>query len=206
MSIAGHDIVPAIANVVTSGGLPALASASCSFSGSVMTATGTTGAWAVGQTVAGPGMTNYGTITGFGTGTGGDGTYNLSSPQSISGSITVTATGYPNLSAFKSGTACFRAASQGVYRNCYSNGSKYGMVLDDAGGHVFSYNCTWTGFLGVYCRRNTGDFYFEGCGINGNWAGILGGTNIADTGNGGVSFRAVRCHLGFNPVSVEIHQ
>ena len=204
LSIVGRDVVPAIANVVTSGWLPALASASCSFSGGVMTATGTTGAWAVGQTVSGPGMSNYCTITGFGTGTGGDGTYTLSSSQGISGSITVTATGYPNLSAFKSGTACFRAAAQGVYRNCYASGSKYGMVLDDPGGHVFSYNCTWTGFFGVYCRRNTGDFYFEGCFINGNWAGILGGTDIANTGNGGVNFRAVRCHMGFCPVGVEI--
>ncbi len=203
LCIYGPDGTPAIANVVSSGWLPALASATCTFSGNVMTASGTHGAWAIGQTVSGPGMTNFCTITGFGTGTGGDGTYNLSAPQTVGGPISVTATGYPHLSAFKAGTACFRAESTGIYRNCFANTAKYGLVLDSPTGHVFSYNCEWAGFFGVYCRQNNYDYYFEGCNLTGVWAAILAGTGVVSGTNGGISFRAVRCHMGFCAIGID---
>ncbi len=205
LAINGNDGLPAIGNIVSSGWLPALATASCGFSGNVMTATGTTGRWAVGQTVSGPGMTNYCSVTSFGTGTGGDGTYNLSAAQSVSGSITVTATGYPNLSAFKAGTAAFRAVNSGIYRNCRSANCKYGVVLDTNYGHIFSYNCNWSGFFGVYCRQNGYDLYFEGCGLTGSiWSAMMGGTGVVSGTNGGITFRAVRCHIGYSPVGVDI--
>ena len=203
LCIYGPDGTPVIANVVSSGWLPALASASCTFSGTIMTATGTTGTWAVGQTISGPGMTNFCTISSFGTGTGGDGTYNLSAPQTISGPISVTATGYPNLSAFKAGTACFRALSTGVYRNCFAKQAKYGLVLDSPTGHVFSYNCDWAGFFGVYCRQNNYDYYFEGCNLTGVWSAILAGTGVVSGTNGGICFRAVRCHMGFCAIGID---
>lgn len=203
--ITGYDgVPPSPSAIVSSGWLPALATASCTFSGSVMTATGTTGTWAVGQTVSGPGMTNFCTITSLGTGTGADGTYNLSASQTASGPITVTATGYPNLFAFKAGTACFKAENSGIYRNCYSKGAKYGMVLDTEYGHVFSYNCNWQGFFGVYCRQNGYDYFFDSCGISGSWAAILAGTGTVSGTNGGITFRAIRTHMGFCPLGIEI--
>jgi len=204
LSIQGHDALPTVANIVSSGWLTALATANCTISGSVMTATGTTGAWAVGQNVCAPGMTSFCTITSFGTGTGGDGTYNLSTAQTISGSITVTATGYPNLSGFKAGTACFRAANSGSYRNCYSGGSKYGVVFDTPFGHVFSYNCSWDGFFGVYCRQNGYDFFFDSCGFSGTWSNFLAGTGVVAGTNSGITFRAMRCHFGFSPLGIDI--
>lgn len=204
LSIQGHDVLPTVANIVSSGWLPAIATATCTFSGSVMTASGTTGTWAVGQNVCGPGMTSFCTITSLGSGTGGDGTYNLSAPQSLSGSITVTATGYPNLSAFKAGTACFRAANSGSYRNCFSSGSKYGVVFDTPFGHVFSYNCSWEGFFGVYCRQNGYDFFFDSCGFAGTWSNFLAGTGAVAGVNAGITFRAMRCHFGFSPIGIDI--
>jgi hypothetical protein len=201
--INGADTLPTAATIVSSGWLPALASAACAFSGSVMTATGTTGSWAVGQTVCGPGMTNYCTITSFGSGTGGDGTYNLSAAQTVTGSITVTATGYPNLSAFKAGTAAFRAGNSGTYRNCRSGNCKFGLVLDTPYGHVFAYNCGWNGLFGVYCRQNGYDYLFDGCDMVGIWCAVLAGTGVVSGTNSGINFRAVRSHFGFAPVGVD---
>ncbi len=199
----GPDSLPVSTAIVSSGWLPALASASCTFSGNVMTATGTTGTWAVGKTVCGPGMTSHCTITSFGTGSGGDGTYILSAAQSVTGAITVTATGYPYLSAFKTGTASFRAANSGSYRNCHSGNCKYGLVLDTPYGHVFAYNCTWSGFFGVYCRQNGYDFLFDSCGMGGAWCAILAGTGVVPGTNAGINFRAVRSHFGFSPLGVD---
>jgi hypothetical protein len=73
----------------TSCGTP-VAQASATFTGSIsgttLTVSGITGALTVGQTVLGTGIANSPNIISFGTGTGGNGTYNLSGTGQIVGS------------------------------------------------------------------------------------------------------------------------
>jgi hypothetical protein len=69
------------------------ASVTASISGTVMTVSAvTSGALVVGQTIFGTGVTDNTTITSFGTGSGGVGTYNISTSQTV-GSTTITAIG-----------------------------------------------------------------------------------------------------------------
>lgn len=65
---------------------------SATISGTVMTASAPdSGAWAVGETISGSGVTAA-TITSLGTGTGGAGTYNISVSQTVGSPVTVTGT------------------------------------------------------------------------------------------------------------------
>ena len=64
-----------------------------SISGTTLTVTNVNyGTIVIGQTLSGTGVTGGTTITGYGTGTGGNGTYSVSSSQTVS-STTITATG-----------------------------------------------------------------------------------------------------------------
>ncbi len=75
----------------------AVQGATCSFATNVMTCTiaPTTGAFAIGQTITAAGVTAGTTITSLGTGTGGTGTYNLStSPGTIAAEATTAGTAY----------------------------------------------------------------------------------------------------------------
>ena len=73
-----------------------LASGIATFVGNVMTVSGSSGTWAVGQVVTGLGMVPNSIIASLGTGTGGNGSYNLSAAQTVSGQIAVVATSPPS--------------------------------------------------------------------------------------------------------------
>ncbi len=82
----------------------------------------------------------------------------------------------PSYSAFSAGLAAFRTVGDAktVFRNVSASG-KVGLLIDSEDGHISVYDSALTGMFGVYQRISSGDMFFQGCGINGTFAGIIFG-------------------------------
>lgn len=105
---------------------------------------------------------------------------------------------------FSIGTAAVEVAGSAtpIFRNIATSGVKVGQLLNSTNGHVFSYDSTWNGLIGVYCRINSGDFFYQGGGISGAFTGILLGTKLHAGHYGGFNAQLHRTHLGFSPYAV----
>ncbi len=107
----------------------------------------------------------------------------------------------PDYSAFAAGPCGFavRDANMPTFRNVTTSGVKAGLYLDSTDGHVSSFDCVWKGLFGVYCHRNSEDYFFVGGGITGAFAGVAFGT-LAQAGHfGGMNATMYRVHMGFSP-------
>jgi hypothetical protein len=90
-------------------------------------------------------------------------------------------------------------ASTPVFRNVATSNIKVGLLLNSTNGHITTYDSKWSGLIGVYCRRNSEDYYFHGGSISGAFCGFMLG--IINTSNhyGGAALRMTRVHMGFSP-------
>lgn len=89
-----------------------------------------------------------------------------------------------------------------IFRNIRTSGVKVGQLLNSTNGHVYSYDSSWNGLIGVYCRINSGDYFYQGGGISGAFCGVLLGT-LSNAGHrGGFDAHLHRTHLGFSPYAI----
>lgn len=122
--------------------LPTGATVTGAISGTTLTVSAvTSGTLAVGQTITGSGVTAGTQITAFLTGSGGTGTYTVSTTQTVS-STTITATGTPVVVSFNSTNSAFYITS-GVTGSASSSAYATGtiaanMMLTQATGAVIS--------------------------------------------------------------------
>jgi hypothetical protein len=111
------------ASAITSG--TTVSTATCSFTGVIstttLTASSVTGTIAVGQLITGTGVTAGTTITAFGTGTGGAGTYTVSASQTVS-STTITVIGL-DFTGIPSWVKRITVMLNGVSQNASSTGA-----------------------------------------------------------------------------------
>lgn len=107
-------------------------------------------------------------------------------------------------SMFAVGTAAIEVAntSTPIFRNIKTSGVKVGQLLNSTHGHISSYDCIWNGLIGVYCRLNSGDYFYQGCSILGAFCGILFGTLAVAGHRGGFNGNLLRTHLGFSPYAI----
>jgi hypothetical protein len=122
-------------------------------------------------------------------------------PQTLATDGYVTPALLPKYAAFAPGFAAFKATAggTGTFVNCRSSRIKVGLLLDSEQGHITWRNCAFNGIFGVYCRKNSGDYYQEGGGLSGSWAGLVFG-NTAWAGHyGGMEYSHMRVHVGFGP-------
>ncbi|GIO89223.1 glycosyl hydrolase family 28-related protein [Paenibacillus lactis] len=89
-----------------------------------------------------------------------------------------------------------------IFRNIRTSGVKVGQLLNSTNGHVYSYDCSWNGLVGVYCRVNSGDYFYQGGGISGAFCGLLLGTILNAGHRGGFDGHLHRVHLGFSPYGI----
>ncbi|MBT2759840.1 glycoside hydrolase family 55 protein [Paenibacillus sp. ISL-20] len=89
--------------------------------------------------------------------------------------------------------------SKPIFRNVRTRRIKIGLLLDTDTGHVSSYDCSWSGLIGVYCKKNAWDYFFQGGGINGNFCGVLLGNTLYTGYYGGIGVNMQRVHMGFSP-------
>lgn len=113
----------------------------------------------------------------------------------------VNADQLPNYSAFAPGVCAFGVygANQPTFRNVATRNVKVGLLLDSQHGHVSSYDCMWNGLFGVYCHRNSEDYFFMGGTISGIFADAIFGTFEYANHNGGFHVTMYRVHMGFAP-------
>ncbi|MBT2764467.1 glycoside hydrolase family 55 protein [Paenibacillus sp. ISL-20] len=107
-------------------------------------------------------------------------------------------------SMFAVGTAAIEVAGKAtpIFRNVRTSGVKVGQLLNSTNGHVYSYDCTWNGLIGVYCRINSGDYFYQGGGVSGAFCGIMLGTLLNAGHRGGFDAHFHRTHLGFSPYAI----
>lgn len=107
-------------------------------------------------------------------------------------------------SMFAVGPAAIEVAGSAtpIFRNIATAGVKVGQLLNSNNGHVSSYECSWSGLIGVYCRINTGDYFYQGGGISGAFCGVLLGTTLVARHRGGFNAFLHRVHLGFTPYAI----
>lgn len=107
----------------------------------------------------------------------------------------------PNYSAFSVGLCAFGVYGQAqpTFRNVATKGVKVGLYLDSTDGHVSSYDCGWNGLFGVYCRRNSEDYFFLGGKINGIFSSVVFGTFSHANHTGGMNITMYRVHMGYSP-------
>lgn len=107
-------------------------------------------------------------------------------------------------SMFTSGTVAIEiaGAAKPIFRNITTTGVKVGQLLNSTKGHVSSYDCSWSGLIGVYCRTNSGDYFYQGGGISGAFCGIMLGTTLTSGHRGGFGALLYRIQLGFSPYGI----
>ncbi|MBU5349732.1 glycoside hydrolase family 55 protein [Paenibacillus lautus] len=105
---------------------------------------------------------------------------------------------------FSKGTVAIEVAGSAtpIFRNITTSGVKVGQLLNSTHGHVSSYDCSWNGLIGVYCRINSVDYFYQGGGISGAFCGIMLGTTLTAGHRGGFDATIHRTHLGFSPYAI----
>lgn len=90
-----------------------------------------------------------------------------------------------------------------IFRGVSTAGVKVGILFNSDKGHISSYDCEWNGLIGVYCRKNSEDYFFQGGGISGSFAGIMFGVIPIAGHNGGMTATTLtRVHMGFAPYGI----
>lgn len=107
-------------------------------------------------------------------------------------------------SMFAVGTAAIEVTGKAtpIFRNIRTSGVKVGQLLNSTNGHVYSYDSSWNGLIGVYCRINSGDYFYQGGGISGAFCGVMLGTLLNAGHRGGFDAHLHRTHLGFSPYAI----
>ncbi|MFX3632354.1 MAG: hypothetical protein ACE3L7_22555 [Candidatus Pristimantibacillus sp.] len=105
---------------------------------------------------------------------------------------------------FATGAAAImvEGAAKPVFRNIRTDRVKVGLLLDSTEGHVTSYDCNWRGLIGLYCRKNSEDYFIQGGNITGAFCGIMFGVTMYANHYGGFAVTMKRVHLGFAPYSI----
>ncbi|MFF2481801.1 glycosyl hydrolase family 28-related protein [Paenibacillus sp. NPDC058071] len=107
-------------------------------------------------------------------------------------------------SMFSAGPAAFEVAggAKPIFRCVRTNQVKVGLLMNSTDGHITAYDCTWSGLIGVYCLKNSEDYFFQGGAISGAFCCIMFG--IAEHANhyGGFGATMKRVHLGYAPYGV----
>ncbi|MFF2094265.1 hypothetical protein [Paenibacillus sp. NPDC058174] len=105
---------------------------------------------------------------------------------------------------FAVGVAAIEIASTAtpVFRNIRTRFVKVGQLLNNDTGHITSHDCNWGGLIGVYCRKNNGDYFYQGGSISGEFCGILLGTLLIAGHRGGIGAQISRVHMGFSPYGI----
>ncbi|MUT68048.1 hypothetical protein GOM71_19255 [Paenibacillus sp. NEAU-GSW1] len=104
---------------------------------------------------------------------------------------------------FAAGTAAIaiESGARPIFRNIRTDRVKVGLLLNSTDGHITSYDCNWRGLIGVYCRMNSEDYYFQGGTIAGAFCGLMFGVMLYANHYGGFSGSMKRVHMGFSPYS-----
>lgn len=90
-----------------------------------------------------------------------------------------------------------------ILREISTSRVKVGLLLNSTHGHVTSYDSSWNGLIGVYCRKNSEDYFFQGGGISGAFCGLMIGVITIAGHNGGMTALTInRVHMGFSPYGV----
>lgn len=138
-------------------------------------------------------------VTGIGIGSGRE-AYSLNAPTWADPALFAG----QNYDMFVTGSCGIRivGTARPSFRGIRISSLKAGVLLDNDVGHVYFYDCMLSGLIGVYCRRNAGDYYFEGCDITGTFCGVLFGVKPYANHNGGFGAQFNRVHMGFSPYSI----
>lgn len=109
-----------------------------------------------------------------------------------------------NYSMFATGASAIEiaGAAKPIFRNIFTRKVKVGQLLNSTNGHISSYDCNWGGLIGVYCRINSGDYFYQGGDISGAFCGIMLGTLMHAGHRGGFNANLHRVHLGFAPYAI----
>ncbi|MFD2328455.1 hypothetical protein ACFSR7_04280 [Cohnella sp. GCM10020058] len=105
---------------------------------------------------------------------------------------------------FVVGCSGFRVsgAAKPTFRDVRTATIKVGLLLDSTAGHIYVFESKLNGLIGVYCRVNTEDYYFESSDITGVFCGLLFGVRLISNHYGGFSGYLNRVHMGFSPYSI----
>lgn len=106
---------------------------------------------------------------------------------------------------FAPGVAAIEVANTAtpLFREVSTARVKAGLLLNSTHGHVTSYDSSWNGLIGVYCRKNSEDYFFQGGGISGSFCGLMIGVIPTAGHNGGISALTInRVHMGFSPYGI----
>ncbi|OXM13725.1 hypothetical protein [Paenibacillus herberti] len=98
---------------------------------------------------------------------------------------------------FAVGSCAFRVSGGATptFHNISTRAIKCGLLLDNNVGHITWKGCTWSGLIGVYCRKNNYDYYGERGSMTGEFCGLLIGLQ-------GFSGTISNLHTGFSPYGV----
>ena len=115
-----------------------------------------------------------------------------------------TPSNLPNYSAFADGVCAFaiRGANQPTMTNIVTRNVNAGIYLDSGSGHVTIIEPYINGLFGIYCKRNSGDYFIQSGTVSSIFANILIGTTLEAGHYGGISMMAVRVHFGFSPYGI----
>lgn len=102
---------------------------------------------------------------------------------------------------FAAGVAAIEVAGTATptFTNIQTGRCKVGFLLNSTNGHITSYDCAWSGLIAVYCRRNSGDYFFQGGTVSGAFCGIMMGIILEAGHYGGMGVTMNRVHMGFSP-------
>ncbi|AOZ92665.1 hypothetical protein [Paenibacillus crassostreae] len=104
---------------------------------------------------------------------------------------------------FATGTVAIEVAdgAKPTFRDVATSNIKVGLLMNSLKGHITSYDSSWSGLIGVYCRKNSEDYYFQGGSITGSFCGVMLGIILTSNHRGGMSVKMNRVHMGFCPYS-----
>ncbi|MFI2856787.1 hypothetical protein ACH6EH_06575 [Paenibacillus sp. JSM ZJ436] len=86
-----------------------------------------------------------------------------------------------------------------TFTNIRTSNIKVGLLMNSNNGHITSHECNWSGLIGVYCRRNSGDYFFQGGSVSGAFCGVMLGIILEAGHYGGMDVTMLRVHMGFSP-------
>lgn len=106
---------------------------------------------------------------------------------------------------FSSGLSGFRitGSARVIFRNISTKNIKVGILSDSTSGHHTFYDCNIHGLIGIYIRKNSGDYFIQGGDIKGAFCGIMCGIQSQSNHFGGIdAFKMNRVHMGFSPYGI----
>ncbi|WP_376872405.1 hypothetical protein [Albirhodobacter sp. R86504] len=107
----------------------------------------------------------------------------------------------PAYTAFAAGPVGFEiiGTNQPTFTNCSTKGVKAGRLDNSTNGHIYSINSNWNGWMaGIYCKKNSEDYFTLGGSVSGLFAGYMYGHGFHANHYGGVAVRMIATHMGFS--------